>query len=346
LIEERHVTAIHPLIIYPFDQIPAAFSFMRSGKHIGKIVISDREKPAIVPVRPPVRKLSLNKNKAYLIVGGLKGLCGSIAMYLARHGARHIIAMSRSGCIDKQSQKVIANCNAAGCTVQSAIADVSDIRQVEEVFQQSPHPIGGIIQGAMVLRDKPFESMTHDDFHTTTTNKVRGTWNLHEASKIHRSPLDFFTLLSSISGVIGQKGQANYSAANTFLDAFARYRHTLGLRAHSLDLGVIEDVGYVSSKGGMTSHFDSKQWTPINEPMLHKLVAYSIFQQIDVINATSRAEMITGIPFPQPPDSGLRMMHDLQHFLHGTAGRGLDTARETRNRTSKPSSCCSRRNQI
>lgn len=147
--------------------------------------------------------------------------------------------------------------------------------------------------------------MTLSDFHTTISNKVEGTWNLHDASRQQKQPLEFFTLLSSISGVIGQKGQANYAAANAFLDAFATYRHSLGLVAHSTDLGLIEDVGYVAEQGGMQSHFDTKTWTGINEQVLHKILSYSIFQQTDVINKDSAAQLITGITVPQPPDSDL-----------------------------------------
>jgi hypothetical protein len=63
--------------------------------------------------------------------------------------------------------------------------------------------------------------MTVQEFHETIGCKVKGTWNLHMASLSQPTRLDFFTLLSSVSGVIGQRGQANYAAANVFLDSFA-----------------------------------------------------------------------------------------------------------------------------
>ena len=156
--------------------------------------------------------------------------------------------------------------------------------------------------------------MTVEDYHTTISNKVQGTWNLHHASLSQKQALDFFSLLSSISGVVGQKGQANYAAANVFMDAFATYRHSLSLPANSVDLGVIEDVGYVAEQGGMQKHFDKKQWTGINESVLRKILSYSIFQQQHQqtagsptpINASSSAQLITGIPVPQPADSDLR----------------------------------------
>jgi hypothetical protein len=74
--------------------------------------------------------------------------------------------------------------------------------------------------------------MSLDDYHTAVHAKLQGTRNLHHASLAQREPLDFFTLLSSISGIAVNKDQANYSAANTFLDAFATCRReVLGLPA-------------------------------------------------------------------------------------------------------------------
>ena len=91
--------------------------------------------------------------------------------------------------------------------------------------------------------------MTHDDYHTAIHAKVKGTWNIHVAAQQEQKlPLDFFSMLSSVSGVVGMKGQANYAAANAFLDAFAKYRQTQGLHANSINLGVIEEVGFIAEK--------------------------------------------------------------------------------------------------
>lgn len=76
--------------------------------------------------------------------------------------------------------------------------------------------------------------------------KVDGAWSLHKSLLDHR--LDFFIMLSSISGVIGNRGQAAYAAANSFLDAFAHYRVSQGLPATAIDLGVVKEVGYVAER--------------------------------------------------------------------------------------------------
>ncbi len=175
------------------------------------------------------------------------------------------------------------------------------------------------------MQDKPFEMMTLDDYHTAINAKVHGTWNLHRVSQeFQKQPLDFFTMLSSTSGVVGNKGQANYAAANTFLDAFASYRKTLGLRANTVDLGLIEDVDYVAEQdSGLDTRFDKRQWTPINESVLRKILTYSILQQdaSAPINANSSTEMITGIGFPLPKgDSDLAREPRFSYLFNGRGG--------------------------
>ncbi|KAK3985842.1 hypothetical protein QBC44DRAFT_403752 [Cladorrhinum sp. PSN332] len=310
LVEGGHIGPIHPITTYTFDKVIPALSYIRRGQHIGKIVISSGSEDPQLPIRPAVRKLALQSEGAsYLIVGGLKGLCGSVAVHLARHGARHITVISRSGTKDEASARVIQNCAAYGCEVAEAKGDVGSLDFVKKVFKSAkPRRIAGVIQGAMVLRDKPFETMTHDDYHTAIHAKVAGTWNLHRAAQQEqKSPLDFFTMLSSISGVVGNKGQANYAAGNTFLDAFASYRRSQGLHANTVDLGAIEDVGYIAEQGnGLEARFDKKQWTAIDEAVLRKIIGYSVFQQDSSapLNAASGAQLITGLAYPLTDDGG------------------------------------------
>ncbi|KAB2572374.1 Reducing polyketide synthase rdc5 [Lasiodiplodia theobromae] len=305
LVEEGHLKPIRPVTTFKFDSIASAFALIRSGRHMGKIVVTDGEdaNPEL-PVRPARRELVLKPNASYLIVGGLKGLCGSLAIHLARSGAKHIVALSRSGCKDDVSQGIIHQCRSLGCEVQEAIADICNEEDVIRVFQQASPPIGGVIQGAMVLKDKPYETMTLDEYHAVIASKVQGTWSLHKASLQSATPLDFFTLLSSISGLEGKKGQANYAAGNAFLDAFSAYRNAQGLAANAVNLGVIEDVGYIFEQGGMEQHFDRRHWTYINEVILRRILGYSIMQQGSTpLNGYSVSQLITGIAVPQPADS-------------------------------------------
>ncbi|OTB00610.1 hypothetical protein M426DRAFT_234161 [Hypoxylon sp. CI-4A] len=308
LFNASNIKPIHPITTFGFDNVVGALTHIRSGRHIGKIVISNSEQNDVqILIRPAMRRLHLDPKVSYVIVGGLRGACGTLAIHMAQHGARHIIVISRSGISDEASRRIVASCNLYNCDVTEARGDVGNKEFVRGVFKSAPRTIAGIIQGAMVLRDKPFETMTLDDYRIAIHAKVEGTKNLHQVSKeTQNQPLQFFTMLSSISGIVGNKGQANYASANTFLDAFASYRHSLGLHANTVDLGVIEGVGYVAEQGSaIESRFDAHLWTPISESNLRKILTYSILQQNDnaPLNASSRAEMITGINYPLPSDA-------------------------------------------
>ena len=86
--------------------------------------------------------------------------------------------------------------------------------------------------------------MTHEEWITAILPKVNGTWNLHEA--LIDQPLDFFFMSSSTVTIVNQPGQGNYNAANTFLEAFCQYRHSLDLPASVLNICPVEDVGFVA----------------------------------------------------------------------------------------------------
>lgn len=151
---QGYITPINPISTFGFDEIAKALEHVRSGVHFGKVVIANSEsKPNVqVPIRPATRQLRLRADASYLIVGGLKGLCGSLAIHMARSGARRIIACSRSGLGDDASVKVIKSCRAHGCEVIDAKGDVGDRYFVQQLFKEASPAVVGVIQGAMVLR--------------------------------------------------------------------------------------------------------------------------------------------------------------------------------------------------
>ncbi|KAL7940526.1 putative polyketide synthase [Trichoderma barbatum] len=308
LLEGGHIKPITPMTVFPYQEITGALQRLRSATHLGKLVISSggEDKPFDVMVRPRKREIYLRNDVSYLLVGGLKGLCGSLAVHMATLGARRFAILARSGYQDDVSRRVLRQLKVLGCTVDLLRGDVSCKEDVKREFKKIAVPVGGVIQGAMVLRDRIFTSMTIEDYQQTVSSKIQGTWNLHNVLLEEGQTVDFFTMLSSVSGIVGNKGQANYAAANTFLDSFAAYRRGLGLKANSVDLGAIQDVGYLSHNKDILSHFDDDHiWTPVNEPLMLKLVEYSIRQQIDPISTASESHLITSIAVPQRETSFL-----------------------------------------
>lgn len=153
LVDAGHIKPIYPITTFGFDDIPSALAHVRSGRHIGKVIVTSGDKSdSQVYIRPAVPKLALRSDVSYLIVGGLKGLCGNLAIHMAQHGARRIIVCSRGGINDEASKKTIMNCSAYNCEVIEAKGDVADISFLRKVFQEASPSIAGIIQGAMILR--------------------------------------------------------------------------------------------------------------------------------------------------------------------------------------------------
>lgn len=89
--------------------------------------------------------------------------------------------------------------------------------------------------------------MTFTDYMSVIESKVQGAWNLHNATA--GTQMDFFVAISSTAGIVGNRGQAAYAAANTFLDSFVQHRLSHGLPAVSLDLTAVADAGYLAEAG-------------------------------------------------------------------------------------------------
>ncbi|KAI9658404.1 MAG: Type I Iterative PKS [Bathelium mastoideum] len=334
LIEEGNITAIAPIENFSYHEIAAAFRCMRAGNHIGKIVISNgSNRDFSLPVYNKIERVRLRSDSAYIIVGGLKGLCGSVARWFARRGARQLVIMSRSGISDDESQWVARDTEELGCQTLVVKGDVSVLDDVRSAFRRASAPVVGIVQGAMVLRDKIFPSMTEDDFSAATVAKVQGTRNLHQAAKEQEQPLDFFTMLSSLSGLVGQKAQANYAAANAFLDSFAHYRRALGLPGLSIDLGIIEDVGYIAERPELAARLNDTVWsTGINERTFLGIIERAILEQTQPQNKRRTVQLVTGLSVPQQSDSELVRDVRFSSLISGSAARpaadGNDSARE------------------
>lgn len=140
--------------------------------------------------------------------------------------------------------------------------------------------------------------MSLTDYEDALRPKVRGTINLHQQLP---SSLDFFILLSSCAGIIGNDGQANYASACTFQDAFARYRTRLGMPSRSLDLGMIDGAGYVSENLNVLRFLTAQGWQPVRLPEFFALLDYAITQPIHSVDDSQFIVGLTGLDQENPP---------------------------------------------
>ncbi|KAL8818356.1 MAG: hypothetical protein Q9223_002991 [Gallowayella weberi] len=245
--EQGNIKPISPIKEFRAAQVEEAMRYMQKGQHIGKIVVSMPENPMELEATPAVKELRLRADVSYLSAGGLGGLGRSTASWLVENGAKHLIFLSRSAGKVSDNDPFVEELAAQGCSVQMFSGSVANAADVAKVVSSAAKPIAGVLQASMVLNDAALDSMTFEQWQAAVLPKVQGTWNLHHELIKQDQPLDFFFLFSSLSGLNGQPGQSNYAAGNTFLDAFVQYRHSLGLPASVLDIGIVEDVGFVSS---------------------------------------------------------------------------------------------------
>lgn len=247
--------ALAPL---PYREIPVArgFEAMRGlmrGGHIGKNVINMCD--GAMPVSPAPGRLALDPGGSYLISGGLSGLGLALAQRLGAAGARHLVLLGRRGAASPEAAPVLAALRHRGVTVEALACDVSDPAQVQAVvsrFGQDFAPLRGVIHAAGLLRDSAVRALTRDALEAVMQPKARGAWNLHQATLAH-DPV-FFVGITSFANIIGNLGQANYNAANEFVDALIAHRRARGLPGLSLALGVVADIGFVARDAALRAN--------------------------------------------------------------------------------------------
>ncbi|MCP4993781.1 MAG: SDR family NAD(P)-dependent oxidoreductase [Gammaproteobacteria bacterium] len=221
-----------PQTHFPIEEALQAFRYMQQAKHIGKVVIS----------HTPVQPVIIKDEATYLITGGLGGLGLTVAQWLVDQGARQLVLVGRSQ-PKPDTQVQLDELIRLGVSLTISQADVTELEQMRRVIEQieTQAPLRGIIHTAGVLDDGVLLQQNWERFANVLAPKVWGAWNLHLLTQTQ--PLDFFVLFSSAAGLLGNFGQANYAAANSFLDALAHYRRGLGLPALSIDWGIWSEIG-------------------------------------------------------------------------------------------------------
>ncbi len=192
-------------------------------------------------------KIRFREDASYLVTGAFGALGVHVARWLVAHGARHLVLASRSG---SSSAPIVAELEGSGARVFLFNADVADSEAVARLFdaaRASMPPIKGILHAAGGLDDALLQDLTWERFEHVFGPKVHGSWNLHCSSL--DLDLDFFVCFSSAASLIGSKGQGNYAAANSFMDALMHYRRCLGYPALAVNWGAWDEAGMAARMG-------------------------------------------------------------------------------------------------
>ncbi|KAH7364106.1 BcPKS8, polyketide synthase [Rhexocercosporidium sp. MPI-PUGE-AT-0058] len=247
LLESGKIQPPGLVTVFPISDIETAFKVLSSGNVSGKLVVVPRDIDTVKATTSRKKNKLLRSDASYILIGGTGGLGRSMARWMVSKGARNLVLLSRTGSATAKVKDLIDELAGLGATIVVRSCDVVDSAAVENLVTRelvNMPPVRGVVHGAMVLRDVLFEKMTYKEYTTVIESKVRGAWNIHNALK--DSPLDFFVAISSAAGAVGNRGQAAYAAANTFLNAFVQYRVGLGLPASSIDLTAVSDAGYLA----------------------------------------------------------------------------------------------------
>ncbi|HLL66919.1 MAG TPA: SDR family NAD(P)-dependent oxidoreductase, partial [Micromonosporaceae bacterium] len=255
-----------PVTGWQLSDLRHALRHMSQARHTGKNVIH-------IPV--PV-----NANGTTVITGGTGTIGALVAAHLAEHGhARHLLLLSRRGATAPGAAELRARLAGLGAEVTIAACDTTDPEQLTAVLDRIPaaHPLTAVIHATGALRDATITSLTSRQLTEVLTTKITGAVTLHHYTR--HLDLGAFLLFSSAGSILGSPGQANYTAANSFLDAFATRRRA----ATSIAWGLWAQAS------GMTAHLSEADMSRMQRSAISPMTNAHALHLFDSTHATPHA---------------------------------------------------------
>ncbi|KAL0099556.1 hypothetical protein PUN28_019757 [Cardiocondyla obscurior] len=236
--------------VFERNEVEAAFRYMASGKHIGKIIIKVQEEKGFLnnPLLAYPQYYCL-EHKCYIILGGLGGFGLELANKLIHRGAKNLVFTSRAGIRTGYQQSRINLWRSYGVDVQILTIDDNitheNCKKILE-FAETKGPVDAIFNLAVVLNDCIFPNQSAQTFQDSFKSKAWMTKQIDELSRIICPQLRHFVVFSSVSCGRGNAGQTNYGMANSVMERICEKRVKEGYHGLAIQWGAIGDVGLVA----------------------------------------------------------------------------------------------------
>ncbi|WP_451916707.1 SDR family NAD(P)-dependent oxidoreductase [Actinoplanes siamensis] len=263
---------LNPVSVRSIRDARATFREMSQGRHVGKLVLEVGDGLG---------------GGTVLITGGTGGLGSLVARHLVtEHGVRSLLLASRRGPAADGVPELVAELEGAGAAVRVVACDIADPGAVADLLTGLPgrYPLTAVVHAAGVLADGTLESLTGESVDRVLRAKVAGAVNLHELTKDR--PLSAFLQFSALAGTLGTAGQANYAAANGFLDGLAAARRAAGGVATSLCWGWWEQ------SSGMTGNLDQADLSRLRRMGIGPLPTPTALAVFDAARTLDKAVLI------------------------------------------------------
>ncbi|KAA8649567.1 hypothetical protein EYZ11_005806 [Aspergillus tanneri] len=215
------------------------------GRQKLKIVDWMHSGPVEADPLPASSLVGLSADKTYLLVGMTGDVGQSVCQWMIARGARSVVLTSRSPKVDPRWLGEMSGLGARVVVMAMDVADRASVLRVHERIQLELPSVGGILNGAMVLRDGPFANLSLEDVLQVFAPKIEGSLILDELYR--DTDLDFFLLMGSMSGPVGNFHQSAYAAATEFMAALVHQRRLRGQVGSIIHPAQIRGVGYLAN---------------------------------------------------------------------------------------------------
>ncbi|KAL4875877.1 ketoacyl-synt-domain-containing protein [Aspergillus karnatakaensis] len=206
-----------------------------------------------VPVRisSASSQVTLRSNRTYLLVGMSGDLGQSVCHWMITKGARNLVLASRTPKVDSNWIEEMARLGARVRVESMDVTNLESILTVDRTIRSTLPPVGGVVNGAMVLRDQMFSDVQLENILETYKPKIEGSQHLEQI--YGHEDLDFFILFGSATSILGNIGQSSYGAATNYMRSLIRRRREQNLVGSIIHPAEVRGVGYISRMGSELS---------------------------------------------------------------------------------------------